>query len=162
MSLLGWLGASPNHAIRSLSPVQSPAHSKPARTVLGVLGTRSKVTDLEAQVLQPLLDLWGIPDAILVPADGDSSYAIQHWAQSKGISTQLLACDWAKHGKRAGLFRDALIQREASHLLLLQGPRSNALSNLAKRLGRKGRPVALSERPGETIQIPSNKSVGTK
>jgi hypothetical protein len=48
--------------------------------------------------------------------------------------------------------RDALIQKEATHLLLLQGPRSNALSQMAARLKKKGRPVAISERPGLPVK----------
>lgn len=124
--------------------------------MLGVLGTRSnvRVEDLESQILSPILEAWGTPDAIILPADGDSSYAIQAWAQSREIPVQLIACDWAKQGRRAGLFRDATIQREATHFVLLQGPRSNALTQLSQRLARKGRPVVISERPGLPVEAP--------
>jgi len=150
MSLLGWLGATEH---RSLSPVKL---TRPARTVFGVLGTRSNVRleDLESQILTPILEAWGTPDAILLPAEGDSSFALQAWAQVKEIPVQLVACDWVTQGRRAGLFRDAKIQREATHLILLQGPRSNSLTQLAQRLARKGRPVVLSERPGLPVSVP--------
>ena len=157
MSLLGWLGSSgapPRVSQRALSPVKS---ARPSRTVLGVLGTRSnvRIEDLEAQILNPTLEAWGLPDALILPADGDSSYAIQAWAQAKDIPVQLIACDWAKQGRRAGLLRDATIQREATHLVLLQGPRSTALSTKALQLARKGRPVVISERPGIPVSAPS-------
>jgi hypothetical protein len=147
-----WLGRE-----RSLSPITRPVADK--RLVLGVLGTRSniRIDDLEAQILTPLLEIWGAPEEIILPSDGDSSYAIQSWAEFKGIPVTLVSCDWAKHGRKAGLLRDSCIQRTASHLLLIQGPRSNALSTMARRLDRKGRPVIISERPGESVKKPSTK-----
>lgn len=156
MSLLGWLGATPKVSPRSLSPLQKERSKHTDRTTLGILGTRSnvRIEDLESQVFAPIMEAWGIPDTLILPAEGDSSHAIQAWAEVKGIPVQLVACDWAKQGRRAGLLRDATIQREATHLVLLQGPRSNALTTLALRLARKGRPVVLSERPGMTVAAP--------
>lgn len=127
--------------------------------MLGVLGTRSnvRIEDLETHVIGPTLEAWGIPDALILPAEGDSSYALQAWAQSRDIPVQRIACDWAKQGRRAGLLRDATIQREATHLVLLQGPRSDALSKKAAQLARKGRPVVISERPGLPVSVPETK-----
>ena len=138
MSLLGWLGGAPT--TRSLHQ----------RIVLGVIGTRSNIRhdELYGHILAPVIEAWGMPDEIILPAEGDSSEAIRQWARMKDIPVFLIGCDWAKHGRRAGILRDSRIQLDASHMLLLQGPRSNALSSLAARLDRKGRPVAISERPG--------------
>lgn len=152
-TLLGWLGVSKPRTIdaRDLSPVRA---ARPERTVLGVLGTRSNVRfeQMEVEILAPILEAWGEPDEILLPAEGDSSHALQAWAIRRGIPVSLIVCDWAAHGKRAGIIRDSRIQREASHMLLLQGPRSNALMTLGRRLHRKGRPVVISERPGEAVK----------
>ncbi len=76
---------------------------------------------------------------------------LSSWAARQGVPVSLVAADWVRSGRRAGLLRDARIQREASHFLLLQGPRSNALSTLAGRLQRKGKMVAISKRPGEPL-----------
>lgn len=143
----GWLGSS--RPARSLSPLLKRG-SKDSRIVLGVLGTRSNIRadDLDINIIAPLVEAWGLPDEIIVPAEGDSSQAIQSWAELKNIPISLVGCDWVAQGRRAGMLRDSRIQREATHLLMLQGPRSNALSALAQRLSRKGRPVVLSERPG--------------
>lgn len=154
MSLLGWLGktaATVSVDPRSLSPVRA---ARPERTVLGVLGTRSNVRyeDVEASILGPVLEAWGEPDEVLVPAEGESSHVIQAWATRRGIPVCLVATDWVRHGKRAGALRDAQIQREATHMLLLQGPRSNALMALGRRLHRRGRPTVISERPGEPVK----------
>jgi len=150
MSLTGWLGSSTRKVSeRSLSPLlKQRTHT---RIVLGVFGTRNNIRpeDLDANILAPMVATWGTPDIILLPAEGDSSFAIESWAQLKGIPTNLVSCDWATQGRRAGLLRDSRIQREATHFLLLQGPRSNALSNMAKRLHRKGHPVLISERPNQ-------------
>jgi hypothetical protein len=158
MSILGWLGrpdAPPPKTVdaRALSPVRT-ARPKEERTVLGVLGTRSSVryADIEEQVLAPVLEAWGVPDELLLPADGESSYVLQAWATRQGIPVRLVSADWTRNGKRAGAMRDAVIQREATHFVLLQGPRSTALTTLAGRLHRKKRPVVISERPGEVVK----------
>ena len=164
MSILSWLGkagapiptADTTKTIkiidpRSLSPVRRPT---PERTVLGVLGTRSSVryADIEEQVLAPVLEAWGTPDELILPADGESSYVLQAWATRSGVPVRLVSADWTRNGRRAGALRDAVIQREATHFVLLQGPRSNALMTLAGRLYRKKRPVVISERPGEVVK----------
>jgi hypothetical protein len=159
MSLLGWLGReqpTPNVVKkvdpRSLSPIlKRPTHE---RIVLGVLGTRSNIRyeDMETDVFAPLVEAWGFPDEVIVPAESDSSQILLTWAKEKGVPVRLISCDWVTQGRKAGLLRDSRIQREATHLLLLQGPRSNALMQLATRLERKGRPVVISERPGQPIK----------
>lgn len=164
----GWLGRrstttrtpAPMDA-RALSPVRMPSRRPdPTRIVFGVLGTRNKMSyeDFVAQILDPTTEAWGLPAEILVPADGESAEVLQSWAARHRIPVTLVVADWKRDGKRAGLLRDSRIQRDASHLILLQGPRSNALTTLATRLQRKGRPVALSERPGLLATLPS----GTK
>jgi hypothetical protein len=166
MSLLGWLGKEATAATttktpkkvspRSLSPLLDRYAATP-RVVLGVLGTRSNMRfeELEEQILAPILEAWGMPDELIIPAEGDSSQALQSWAIRKEVPVRLFTCDWIRNGKRAGLLRDSGIQREATHLVLLQGPRSNAMMTLAERLTRKGRNVVISERPHEPV-----KSVG--
>lgn len=160
MSILGWLGrpdAAPPKTVdaRALSPVRAP---KSERTVLGVIGTRSSVryTDMDEQVLAPVLEAWGTPDELVLPAEGESSYVLQAWATRAGVPVRLVSADWTRNGKRAGAMRDAVIQREATHFILLQGPRSTALTTLAGRLHRKKRPVVLSERPGEVVRAPGS------
>ncbi len=136
---------------RSLSPVK-PVQSE--RIVFGVLGSRNSVRyeEIEADIIQPALDKWGEPEEIILALDNDSAHIIHSWAERKGIPVRIITADWVKHGSRAGVLRDACIQREASHLILLQGPRSNALNQLANRLNRKGRNVVISPRPGEPVK----------
>lgn len=157
MSLVTWLGSGSGAGSgskpiqRSLSPLLKRRTHE--RVVLGVLGTRSgtRIEDLDTQIMGPAIEAWGTPDEIIIPAEGESSAAVQSWASFRNIPCRLVASDWATHGKKAGLLRDARIQRESSHLVLLQGPRSNALTALARRLDRKGRHVAISERPGSRL-----------
>lgn len=172
-SLDGWLGRSTGVAPakpptrtpvkmdpRALSPVRMPgSRTDPTRIVFGVLGTRNKMSyeDFVTQILDPTVEAWGLPAEIVAPADGESAEVLQTWAAHRRIPVCLVAADWTRNGKRAGMMRDARIQREASHMILLQGPRSNSLSTLAGRLQRKGRAVVISERPGETVTIPGTK-----
>lgn len=158
MSLLNWLGTTKE---RSLSPIlKRPTVD---RVVLGVLGNRSNIRceDMDLNILAPLVEAWGLPDEIILPAEGDSSQAIQGWADMKKIPVSRVSCEWSSQGRKAGMLRDARIQREATHLLLLQGPRSNALSTLARRLHSKGRPVVISERPGLPVTLPAKKQSTT-
>lgn len=157
-TLDGWLGRPagaagvPTKRPRSLSPLR-----RPTRVVLGVLGTRNSTgyDDFIEQILAPVEEAWGTPDEVIAPAESESTQILVTWATRTGVPISLVTTDWIKQGKRAGLLRDARIQREATHLLLLQGPRSNALSTLAARLQRKGKPVAISERPGDTVTTPT-------
>ncbi len=150
MSLLEWLGRS---QIRALSPLLKRP-TEPDRLVLGVLGTRSNIQFEEFihTMISPVVEAWGQPDEIILPDEGDSNLVIQEWASKQGIPVSLVSCDWAKQGRRAAPLRDSMIQRRSTHLLLLQGPRSNTLSSLARRLHRKGVPVVISERPGEAVK----------
>jgi hypothetical protein len=145
---------------RALSPVRLPSRKPdPTRIVFGVLGTRNKMSyeDFVTQILDPVTEAWGLPAEILAPADGESAEVLQTWATHHRIPVTLVVADWKRDGKRAGMLRDSRIQRDASHMILLQGPRSNALTTLAGRLQRKGRPVALSERPGLLATLPEIK-----
>jgi len=149
MSLLGWLGKNS----RSASPIEH----RPTRMVLGILGIRSisRFEEVETDWMAPILEAWGTPDAIVCPAEGDSSHAIQTWAHSKKIPVECCTADWIRQGRRAGVLRDSQIQRQATHLLLLQGPRSTKMITLAERLHKKGVPVVISERPGQAVKSPS-------
>jgi hypothetical protein len=150
MSLDTWLGATKKVDARSLSPLKV---TKPSRIVLGILGARANMTyeAIQEEIIEPAILLWGVPDEVLLPAQGESSYTIQSWATTKEIPVSLVTADWTLQGSKAGFYRDARIQRDATHLILLQGPRSSTLSTLAARLKRKGRPVLLSERPGMKV-----------
>jgi hypothetical protein len=159
-----WLGSSIKKSERSLSPLLKRRDTKPEKIVLGVLGTRSSITmeDLETNILAPIIEAWGIPDELIVPSEGESSHALQNWGDSRDIPVHLVCCDWTQLGRKAGIFRDARIQRDATHLLMLQGPRSNALMVTATRLARKGRHVVISERPGLPVSVPSDKKESDK
>lgn len=154
-TLDSWLGRT-SVPTRAMSP---PSMARPTRVVLGVLGTRNSTSydEFIEQIMAPIEEAWGTPDEIVAPAESESSQILVTWATRSGVPISLVSADWIKQGKRAGLLRDARIQREASHMLLLQGPRSNALSTLATRLQRKGRPVVISARPGDPVTAPGSK-----
>ncbi len=169
MSLLGWLGKDPQKETvavnpRSLSPLLTSPSQKQKKApiaaespvILGILGTQSKVhyDTMVLEVLAPVLEAWGTPDEILLPAEGDSSQTIHSWAIQQNIPARFVGCDWSAQGKTAKILRDSRIQRDATHLILLQGPRSNAYTTLAEKLHRKGRLVVLSERPGAPVRLP--------
>jgi len=158
-----WLGSSIKRSDRSLSPLLK-RRSEPEKIVLGVLGTRSSICleDIETNIIAPVLEAWGTPDELIIPIEGDTSHALQMWADARSIPVIRVSCEWAKLGRKAGLLRDARIQREATHLLMLQGPRSNALMHTAIRLERKGRRVVISERPGLPVTVPSDKKHSDK
>ena len=147
-----WLGSIQKVDPSTLSPIKKTI---PANYVLGVLGTRSKMTydAMRTEIIQPALDTWGLPAELIIPSEGESSHVLMLWAQQKDIPIRMVSCDWVSDGRRATLFRDTSIQREAHRLIVLQGPRSNAASKVAARLAKKGKPVGLSERPGFPLKM---------
>ena len=121
MSLDTWLGATKKVDARSLSPIKATMKSN--RIVLGILGARANMTyeQIQEQIIEPALTLWGVPDEVLLPAQGESSYTIQSWATTEEIPFSLVTADWTLQGAKAGFYRDARIQRDSTHLILLQG-----------------------------------------
>lgn len=159
-TLSGWLGCHDSDTpkkktVRELSP---PRPTAPERLVLGVIGTRSNIRyeEFERDIVGPLMEAWGVPDAIVASAEGDIAELLTTWATHNEVPLRLISADWVRQGKRAGMLRDGSIQRDASHLVFLQGPRSNTMMTLALRLSRKGRPVVISQRPGIAVMNPAD------
>ena len=108
--------------------------------ILGIIGSHSKVSeqDLHEKVLTPILQETGrIPDRILIPTEGTTSYYIQDWAESLHIQTQLFHTDWKKNGKAAQIFRDNRIITECTHALVFLSPRSERYTKLAETMTPK-------------------------
>jgi hypothetical protein len=121
-------------------------HSEVKPIRLGILGQSSdgfwnKVT-IGEKVLNPLVqELERFPDEFLLPADGNTSIYIQHWASSQKITATVLEADWGKLGKRAGALRDARILKESTHLLVFLSTRSDRYEKIAIREVKKGKHV---------------------
>jgi hypothetical protein len=148
-----WLGSKNHVDEKDLSPdIKEP---KSSRYALGIIGSRGKITydAMQAEIVQPMIAAWGLPVELIIPSDGDSSHVLMLWAQQKDIPVTMISSDWLTHGRRASMIRDISIQKAASRLVFLQGPRSNAIAATANRLAKKGRLVALSERPGHSLTI---------
>lgn len=126
--------------------------------ILGFIGVRNgvKYEEIHTNIFAPIVEAWGIPDEVIAPDEGDSAQAIITWCRNNDVPLRLIACDWAKQGRRAGMLRDAKLQKEATHLVLLQGPRSNKLAELATKLERKHYPVVISQRPGMAVVTPNS------
>ena len=148
-----WLGSTARAVDpRSLYPIRTKgADAK----VWGLIGTQNgqSYDSIMANIVDPLVATWGLPDRILLPTDGDASHVFQRWATLKDIPVRFIGCDWKSHGRSAARVRDVAIEREANYYILLQGPRSNTLTDLSARMKRKGRTVGLSERPGSKIVV---------
>lgn len=174
MSLLEWLGKDEPVSLpsRKTAPAKKPATAKkktvsgagkkkvaaePESVVLGVIGTRSTMdsSDFEINIIHPVLEIWGRPSELLLPSEGESSQVALQWAQRNGVAVKFYSCDWIKQGRSAGAVRNNSIIRDATHLILLQGPRSTALMTQAQRLHGRGRAVVISERPGLAVKSPA-------
>jgi hypothetical protein len=159
-----WLGSLNIVDPKTLSPPKiTPLHTcRPdalkghsGNWTLGIMGSRSKTSydTMKLEIIQPMLDAWGIPAEIILPSDGDSSHVFLLWAQQKDIPIRMISSDWTSFGRRASMIRDTTILREADRLIFLQGPRSVKPAQAAARLAKKGRVVGLSERPGAPLTI---------
>jgi hypothetical protein len=108
--------------------------------ILGVLGARNALTKqiMQDEILNPVLDDLGKkPIKILLPAEPLSSTYIECWANRQAIPVDLVKSDWIKNGRRAGVLRDAYIEKESNVLLIFEGPKSRYYLDLAERIARK-------------------------
>ena len=121
-----------------------PPENLPA--VLGILGNSSAAvwtsqTILE-KVLEPILgELDKNPDKILLPADGTTSLLLETWAGKNKVDSKVYSADWKVLGRRARVIRDSQIVKEASHLLVFLGGRSDYYEKMAIREVKKGKIV---------------------
>jgi hypothetical protein len=108
--------------------------------ILGVLGARNALTKqiMQDEILNPILDDLGKkPAKILLPAEPLSSAYIECWATRQEIPVELIKSDWAKNGRRAGVLRDAFIEKESTAFLIFEGPKSRYYLDLAERIAKK-------------------------
>ena len=126
------------------TPKLLPIRHKPI--CLGVLGqssdafwTKETVSD---SVMFPVLgDLEQFPESILCGAEGQTSMLLEWWAARHDIPIQVYEANWSKLGKRARALRDARIVKEATHLLVFYGQRSETYETIAIRELKKGKTV---------------------
>ena len=108
--------------------------------ILGILGARNALTKqiLQDEILTPILDDLGKnPVKILLPAEPLSSTYIECWATRQDIPVDLVKSDWIRNGRRAGVLRDACIEKEATAFLIFEGPKSRYYLDLAERIAKK-------------------------
>jgi hypothetical protein len=111
---------------------------------LGVLGYNSDATEekVREQLLQPMLqELGRMPDKMILPTEGNSSVYLVDWAEQMKVETQVYEPDWRRHQKRAKIYRDTRIQKEATHFLIFLNKRTDTNAKLADRLAKKGHTV---------------------
>ena len=124
----------------------APLLPPPKPMCLGILGqssdqfwTKETITE---QLLQPIAsELGRLPESVLVGAEGQTSMLIEWWAARLDLPIQVFEANWAKLGKRARALRDARIVKEATHLLVFMGQRSDSYEATAIRELKKGKTV---------------------
>jgi len=110
--------------------------------ILGILGARNSISKqlMQDEILNPILDdLSKRPSKILLPSEPLSSTFIECWAQRTGIPTISIKPDWITNGRRAGVMRDAQIQKECNTFLVFEGPKSRYYLDLATRIAKNRR-----------------------
>jgi hypothetical protein len=108
--------------------------------ILGVLGARNTLTKqiIQDEILNPILDDLAVkPSRVLIPSEPMSSTYIECWATRNGITVDSVKSDWVKNGRRAGIIRDAYIEKEATALLIFEGPKSRYFLDLAERIAKR-------------------------
>lgn len=121
---------------------EKPSRGEPL--YVGVLGKTDSITQekLCHEIVNPLLSLWKrMPDKFILSSEGTSSILLSVWAERNEIDYQLLEADYRKLGRRAGFLRDAMIVKEATHLLVFLGLRSQKNEEIAMREAKKGKHV---------------------
>ncbi len=138
-----YLTKPPSSSTSSILQLEDPAsiqHAKPF--ILGVLGNTERLNkqSLHDTIMNPILAEQGrMPASLLLPAEGMSSTLLAVWAERFKIPCAEYECDWRTLGKRARAMRDSRIVKEATHLILFCGPKSDYYEKLAAREVKKGR-----------------------
>jgi hypothetical protein len=129
----------------------------PNLTTLGILGhstakkwNRDSVAN---SIMNPILSEIGkIPEVILIPAEGDTGILVQGWAEGHRTACKVLDTDWVRMGRKARALRDSRILKEATHLLIFLGIRSDYYEKIAMREAKKGRQVfTVDAKSGEVV-----------
>jgi hypothetical protein len=125
--------------------LEEPAQIQPAKPfILGILGASEHFTkqSILDEIMNPILsELGRMPSSLLLPAEGTSSTLLAVWAERLNVTSSEYECDWRTLGKRARAMRDARILREATHLILFCGAKSDYYEKIATREVKKGRVV---------------------
>lgn len=115
---------------------------------LGVLGSRGAITKqiMHDEIIVPIMDDLKVQgkniNRVILPEEPLSSAFIDSWAKRQNIQVDLIKSDWATHGRRAGVFRDAIIEKTSNILLVFEGPKSRYYLELAERIAKR-RPECL-------------------
>lgn len=123
---------------------ESLTQSKPM--ILGVLGSSADAhwttTTIQEEIVYPILaELGRLPDALVLPADGQTNLYLSAWAERQNLPLTPIQADWQRLGRRAGILRDSRILKDSTHLVFFLGPRSDTLEKAAIRELRKGKVV---------------------
>ena len=118
----------------------------PQPFVLGVLGSSNAKAWTMDLLVKSIIDPFTqeqerCPERILLPADGATSLLLETWAGKNKVEVKAYEADWVRLGRRARALRDAQILKEATHLLLFLGPRSDMYEKIAIREVKKGKVV---------------------
>jgi hypothetical protein len=114
--------------------------------LLGILGKHEQISkqDIHEKILHPLVSAIGrLPDKVFIPSEGTSSAYITLWAEKANLEIHSVDADWRKLQRRAGIMRDARIQKESTHLLIFVGARSKNYEQTGIREAKKGKQVFL-------------------
>jgi hypothetical protein len=136
-------------ASRSPSPVRQ---IKPF--YLGILGSRNDMNleDLYTKVIEPLVETHGkYPEKIIMPSEGSSNIYIGGWAEKEKIPSAQYYSDWKRDGKRARILRDNKILTEATHIVCVNGPRSEYYEKLGARWLKKKSGIFVLDFPTQEL-----------
>jgi len=129
----------------------------PNLMTLGVLGhsaaKRWTIETISSTIMNPILgEIGKIPDLVLLPAEGNTGILLEAWAQGHRRACKVLDTDWARMGRKARALRDGRILKEATHLLIFLGIRSDYYEKIAMREAKKGRQVfTVDPKSGEVV-----------
>jgi hypothetical protein len=129
---------------RSLSPPRAPQICR-----LGILGQRRDLdADSVKQIMEAIQEDFPPIQSLIVPSDTTSSVYFEAYGESIKTPVTIYEADWRRDGRKAQIFRDSRIMKEATHFLVFGGPRSDRLQKTAEQLSKKGHQVFFMP-PGE-------------
>ena len=104
--------------------------------IAGSRGVRSYRTVAEAA--ETFCLCYGTPDAVLSGGAHGADNLGEEWARRKNIPVEVYPADWALHGRKAGIMRNAYMGRQANALLAVWDGSSSGTRHMIEVARRKG------------------------
>ena len=115
----------------------------PLEYCLAIVGSREmklKSPVFQEGILQ-VIEQWGVPSSVVSGGARGADTIGEQWARDNNIPITVYKPDWKKHGRAAGMIRNADIIARATHILAFPSSTGSGTQDSIIRATRANKPV---------------------